>query len=215
MWSLMAANALIEETRSDDFLIDDQPVDGPLMRVLDSANGITGPVDVTNQSGRSVDTVLTTYGISAEPEPASGNGYSIDRFYFTLDGKPVTPDRVKLNERLLVLLKITPHGRSEGRLIVNDPLPAGLEIDNPNLLKSGDVSALDWLDLTLEPQNAEFRAERFVAAVDWRSEKSFQLAYIVRAISPGRFHHPAASVEDMYRPQFRARTGIGRVEVTE
>lgn len=215
MWSLMAANALIEETRPDDFLIDDQPVDGPLVRVLDSANGITGPVDVTNQSGRSVDTVLTTYGIPAEPEPASGNGYSIDRFYFTLDGKPVTPDRVKLNERLLVLLKITPHGRSEGRLIVNDPLPAGLEIDNPNLLKSGDVSALDWLDLTLEPQNAEFRAERFVAAVDWRSEKSFQLAYIVRAISPGRFHHPAASVEDMYRPQFRARTGIGRVEVTE
>ena len=100
-------------------------------------------------------------------------------------------------------------------MIVNDPLPAGFEIDNPNLLKSGDVAALDWLLLGTEPQNVEFRSERFVAAVDWSSKNVFQLAYIVRAISPGKFHHPAASVEDMYRPQYRARTGVGVVEVSE
>jgi alpha-2-macroglobulin len=29
---------------------------------------------------------------------------------------------------------------------------------------------------------------------------AFRLAYVVRAVSPGTFHHPAASVEDMYRP---------------
>jgi uncharacterized protein YfaS (alpha-2-macroglobulin family) len=39
------------------------------------------------------------------------------------------------------------------------------------------------------------------------------LAYIVRAVSPGQFHHPAATVEDMYRPEFRAWTDSGRVEV--
>jgi len=37
----------------------------------------------------------------------------------------------------------------------------------------------------------------------------------VRAISPGTFHHPAPSVEDMYRPDFRARGAAGRVTVTE
>jgi uncharacterized protein YfaS (alpha-2-macroglobulin family) len=51
--------------------------------------------------------------------------------------------------------------------------------------------------------------------VDWRDEAAFQLAYVVRAISPGSFHHPAASVEDMYRPAFRARTAAGRVVVSE
>ena len=43
----------------------------------------------------------------------------------------------------------------------------------------------------------------------------FRLAYIVRAISPGTFRQPAASVEDMYRPDYRARTAAGRVTVTE
>jgi uncharacterized protein YfaS (alpha-2-macroglobulin family) len=37
----------------------------------------------------------------------------------------------------------------------------------------------------------------------------------VRAVSPGTFHHPAATVEDMYRPDFRARTDAGVVAVTE
>ena len=43
----------------------------------------------------------------------------------------------------------------------------------------------------------------------------FRLAYIVRALSPGSFHHPAPSVEDMYRPDFRAVGDTGRVVVTE
>ena len=183
------------------------------MQVLDAQTGSDRTVEVLNQSGKSATTVLTTFGIPADPEPASGNGYAINRFYFTMDGKQITPDHVALNDRMVVLIKVSPDRYSEARLIVNDPLPAGFEIDIPSLVKSGDVAVLDWLQLNAEPKHAEFRAERFVAAVDWSSKEPFQLAYIVRAISPGKFHHPAASVEDIYRPQFRARTGVGVVEV--
>jgi uncharacterized protein YfaS (alpha-2-macroglobulin family) len=35
----------------------------------------------------------------------------------------------------------------------------------------------------------------------------------VRATTPGRYSHPAATVEDMYRPQYRARTDTGTVRV--
>ena len=213
LWSLMAANALIEDIAPDAFLINGEPAGGPLVQVLDAQTGSDRTVEVLNQSGKSATTVLTTYGIPADPEPAGGNGYAIHRFYFTMDGKQITPDHVRLNDRMVVLIKVSPHRYSEARLIVNDPLPAGFEIDNPSLVKSGDVAVLDWLQLNAEPQHSEFRAERFVAAVDWSSADPFQLAYIVRAISPGKFHHPAASVEDMYRPQFRARTGVGMVEV--
>jgi alpha-2-macroglobulin len=215
MWSLMAANALIEDTPNDAFLINGAPAGGPVVQVLDAQTGSERVVHVLNQSGKSASTVLTAYGVPSDPEPAGGNGYTINRFYFTLDGQQVSPDQVALNTRLVVVLKVEPQRYSEARLIVNDPLPAGFEIDNPNLLKSGDVAALDWLLLGTEPQNVEFRSERFVAAVDWSSKNVFQLAYIVRAISPGKFHHPAASVEDMYRPQYRARTGVGVVEVSE
>jgi uncharacterized protein YfaS (alpha-2-macroglobulin family) len=39
------------------------------------------------------------------------------------------------------------------------------------------------------------------------------VAYIVRAVTPGSYVHPAATVEDMYRPDRFARTAAGRLEV--
>jgi len=109
---------------------------------------------------------------------------------------------------------VQPFGRQEARLMVSDPLPAGFEIDNPNLIAGGDIRALDWLD-PVAAAHAEFRQDRFLAAVDWQGDRPFQLAYVVRAVSPGSFHLPAASVEDMYRPLMRARSDTGRVSVTE
>jgi uncharacterized protein YfaS (alpha-2-macroglobulin family) len=35
----------------------------------------------------------------------------------------------------------------------------------------------------------------------------------VRAVAPGRYVHPAAIVEDMYRPDRFGRTAFGSVEV--
>jgi uncharacterized protein YfaS (alpha-2-macroglobulin family) len=96
---------------------------------------------------------------------------------------------------------------------VDDPLPAGFEIDNPNLLRGGEVSSLDWLQ-TAEAENAEFRSDRFIAAVNHSSAEPFRLAYMVRAVTPGAYHHPAATVEDMYRPEYRANTDTGEVTVT-
>lgn len=39
------------------------------------------------------------------------------------------------------------------------------------------------------------------------------VAYIVRAVTPGTFVHPAATVEDMYRPERYARTAAGTLSV--
>jgi uncharacterized protein YfaS (alpha-2-macroglobulin family) len=77
------------------------------------------------------------------------------------------------------------------------------------------VAGLDWLKLVSEPAHVEFRADRFIAAWDLARDGStrFQFAYIVRAVSPGEFLHPAALIEDMYRPERRARTDPGRVEI--
>jgi len=44
--------------------------------------------------------------------------------------------------------------------------------------------------------------------------REFSVAYVVRAVTPGVYVHPAAVVEDMYRPQFNARTASGFMEVT-
>jgi uncharacterized protein YfaS (alpha-2-macroglobulin family) len=113
------------------------------------------------------------------------------------------------------VLDVTTTESQAARLVLDDPLPAGFEIDNPHVLASGDVKALDWLTLSEAPAHVEFRSDRFVAAFD-RSESDateYQFAYIVRAVSPGAFTHPAALIEDMYRPERRARTATDSVEV--
>jgi len=114
----------------------------------------------------------------------------------------------------VVVLTAMPFEQGGARLMFNDPLPAGFEIDNPTLMASADVAGFDWLT-TARAEMAEFRADRFLAAVNQDGVDKVQLAYTVRAISPGVYHHPAAVVEDMYRPQYRANTASGQLVVMQ
>ncbi len=213
-WTLLAANALISGASTDGITFNGLPPSGPLVRVFDG--GVGDPVVVANGSGRVQTVTVTAYGVPVEPEPAGGNGYGITRAYFTMDGEEVDiAQGVAAGTRLVTVLTVQPFNRGEARLMVADPLPAGFEIDNPNLLQGGQISALDWLTLEGNITHAEFRQDRFLAAVDRYNTDPFTLAYIVRAVAPGVFHHAAASVEDMYRPDFRARTDTGEVSVTE
>ena len=214
MWSLLAANALIDRAGAAGLSVDGAPVTGPLVRVLD-AQTAGAALAVRNGAKAKAVITLTTYGIPVTPEPAGGTGYSIKRTWYTFDGSETDPASVPQGTRLVAVIEVNPFGGGEARLMVNDPLPAGFEIDNPNLMASGDVAALDWLDLNAEANHAEFRQDRFLAAVDWYGSDPFRIGYVVRAVSPGNFHLPAASVEDMYRPDFRAWTDAGRVIITE
>ncbi|EEW27014.1 alpha-2-macroglobulin family protein [Rhodobacter ferrooxidans] len=213
-WALLATNALIDRPGAEGITIDGAPATGPLVRVLDGAAAVT-PVVVENGSGKTTTLTVTTYGVPSEPEPAGGNGYAITRSYYTLDGKAASLDDLKTGTRLVTVLEVTPFGSGEARLMVSDPLPAGLEIDNPNLISGGAISGLGWLDLQGEVAHSEFRQDRFLTAIDRYDNQPFRLAYVVRAVTPGVFHHAAASVEDMYRPDFRARSDTGQITITE
>ncbi|RLJ52015.1 hypothetical protein BCF46_2243 [Litoreibacter meonggei] len=210
VWTLLAANALIDR-QGTGLSLNGEVVDGPLVKVLDEDT--QDPVRITNTSGEDTTVTLTAIGVSDDPVAAGGNGYRIARDYYDLDGNPVDASRVASGTRLVAVLTVTPLAKGEARLMVSDPLPAGFEIDNPNLLRSGDVKSLPWLNTEANVRNSEFRDDRFLAAVDHYGTKEFQLAYILRAVAPGEYHHPAASVEDMYRPFYRARTDEGRVQV--
>lgn len=211
-WTLLAARALIDAAPRQGFTVNGAALSGPLVEVL-ADDTAAGPMDIRNGGDTPASVTLTTFGVPTQPEPAGGNGYAITRAYFTMEGAAVDLAAVPAGARLVAVLTVQPFGTQEARLMVDDALPAGFEIDNPSLIRSGDIRELAWLQ-TVEARHAEFRQERFLAAVDWRSDKPFRLAYIVRAISPGSYHHPAALVEDMYRPANRARTAAGQVTVT-
>lgn len=211
-WALMATHALIDGAGADGILIDGQPPSGPLVRVLGAQ---TAPISVANTSARPTQITLTRTGVPLVADPAGGNGYAISRSYYTLEGEAASLEGLRSGDRLVTVLEITPFGKGEARLMVNDPLPAGLEIDNPNLISGGTLANLDWLGLEGEAEHSEFRQDRFITAIDRSDDKSFRLAYVVRAVSPGTFHHPAASVEDMYRPDFRAISETGSLTIAE
>ncbi|MBY6167068.1 alpha-2-macroglobulin family protein [Pseudooceanicola nitratireducens] len=216
-WSLMAARALIDTpatggTATPALSVNGAPVTGPFVRMVE-AQALTS-LAIRNTSGADTALTLTTLGVPESPVPQGGYGYAIQRDYYTLDGVPADPAQVPQGTRLVTVLTVLPFEDTGARLMVSDPLPAGFEIDNPNLLRQGDIRALDWLK-TVDVAHSEARSDRFLTALDWRSDQAFRLAYIVRAISPGSYHHPAATVEDMYRPRYRARTAAGRVTVVE
>ncbi len=75
------------------------------------------------------------------------------------------------------------------------------------------MRALDWLALDAGAAATESRSDRFLAAIDWRSNEPLRLAYFVRAVTPGTFHYAAPLVEDLYRPTNRAVGETGTLTV--
>lgn len=207
-WALLAAHAMVQDPTVSGLTLDGAPLAGPFVRRIE-AEGLQ-PVTLTNTSDQPTDITLTTLGKPAGPTEETGYGYSLSRDYYTLDGDKV--DEIHVGDRMVAVLTIQPAEKTRARLILDDALPAGFEIDNPSLLRSGDVRSLDWLK-TADAEHAEFRSDRFLAAIDQRDEKPIRLAYILRAVSPGTFHHPAALVEDMYRAEYRATTASGSVTI--
>ncbi len=209
-WSLLAAHALVSDPSDSGLMVNGAPVSGPFVQVRET--GFTDDLNISATAANPTDITLTVTGIPTTPPEAGGTGYAINRAYYSLEGEPLDLSTFTAGDRFVTVLTVTPFESGGARLMINDPLAAGIEIDNPNLLRSGDVRALDWLVLS-DATHTEFRADRFLAAVDLSGGETVTLAYVARAVTPGAFHQPAASVEDMYRPQNRARTETGRVEV--
>jgi uncharacterized protein YfaS (alpha-2-macroglobulin family) len=255
-WMLLAAHALGEQAAGAKLAVNGAPVDGSLIRAL-TADEIEKGVTITNNGDTETDAVVSVIGASLTPEPEVSKGFTIERTYYTLEGEEIDlasatggRSEIEQNERLVAVVRIE-SDEAAGRVLLVDRLPAGLEIENPRLVDSGDIKTLDWLKTTRRPEHTEFRDDRFVAAFDlWSSESSNSssesgdnsddqtadddnandtdaakapaekppaatatVAYIVRAVTPGSFVHPAATIEDMYRPERYARSGAGTLVV--
>jgi uncharacterized protein YfaS (alpha-2-macroglobulin family) len=214
-WMVLAARALAKQATGVSLDVAGERRQGALNRRF-LPSQLQTPVRIANAGDGTLQAVVTVSGAPLSPEPAADRGFRIERLYYTLDGNPADPTKAKQNDRFAVVLRITEPRPQFGRVIVADYLPAGFEIDNPRLVSSGDAGTLPWIQDGVEPVNVEFRDDRFSAAFNRRSNDPavFTVAYIVRVVSPGRYVHPQAFVEDMYRPDRFGRTATGTVEVT-
>ncbi|MCA0278879.1 MAG: alpha-2-macroglobulin family protein [Proteobacteria bacterium] len=213
-WMLLAARALKAGNEAISLDIGGTAHTGAYSQRIDGADLLVNPVSIANKGKNPVQAVVTTVAAPAQPLPAGGDGFTIERTYYRLDGSEANVTEVNQNERFVVVLKVRELNDWPSRIVVADMLPAGFEIDNPGLVNSASLSNFPWLEQT-EAAHLEFRDDRFVAAMDsdGDSGREFTLAYVVRAVTPGTYAHPAANVEDMYRPQYSARTATGMMEV--
>ena len=194
----------------------DNAIEGNVYRKYDDVVIKGSPVTVKNTGNTPTEMTVSVTGIPAVPPVASSDGFSITREYFAVDGTPIDDiSQVQQNDRFVVKLTATPQQLGSGQYVIADPLPAGFEIENPNLLGDvggvGDLSA--WLALDT-PANVESRTDQYVAAFRiYEKVGTVTTAYLVRAVSPGTFVLPGATVEDMYRPELRGNTDAGHIEI--
>ena len=213
-WLVLAARSLSAQLNAISLSVNGEARQGAYYSSV-SADALTQPVSVANSGNGTVQTVVSVSGAPLTPEPAAERGFKIERKFHDLDGDFADVAKAKQNERFVVVLKITEAQPQFGRVIVADYLPAGFEIDNPRLVSSGETGTLAWIADAAPPVNAEFRDDRFSAAFERKADSApvFTVAYVVRAVSPGRYALPQAKVEDMYRPDRFGRTATGIVEV--
>ncbi|NTJ44300.1 hypothetical protein G6L28_17025 [Agrobacterium larrymoorei] len=213
-WMLLAARAVKGEDNDIRLDVNGELQQGGFSKGMSGDELLQSPVKITNASSDAVTAVVTTVAPPSKPLPAGGEGFTIEKTYYSLEGEEVNISDVEQNQRYVVVITATPQNDWQARILLTDLLPAGFEIDNPSLVNSAELANFDWLPET-ETAHTEFRYDRFVAAFDRTAGDSSEitLAYVVRAVTLGTYDNPAATVEDMYRPQFSARTAASRMEV--
>jgi uncharacterized protein YfaS (alpha-2-macroglobulin family) len=185
---------------------------------------------VDNKGQSAIFRAVTVYGVPTVAPSAMANGVTITKTVTAMDGSAVDLAAVKQNDRLVVHLSGGSGDNAYHQSILADMLPAGWEIESVvHPSEENDDNGFPWLGKITATKSAEKRDDRFVAALDLGAAnnqrfygnagddtdpKSFNLAYVVRAVTPGQFVLPAAVLQDMYRPPVMARTDAGTVKIT-
>ena len=156
------------------------------------------------------------------------HGFTVERIYEAVDEPAdVSRDedgvwRIRAGARVHVKLTMAAPSRRVHVALV-DPLPAGLEILNPDLAVTAATppdsnrsqTGRRWWGSWYQHQN--LRDERAEAFTPYLWAGVYEYSYLARATTPGAFVAPPAKAEEMYAPETFGRTGTDRiiVEVTE
>jgi uncharacterized protein YfaS (alpha-2-macroglobulin family) len=141
-----------------------------------------------------------------------------------MDGQPADLSKLKQNQRVIVSISGRMYNNIDRQLGAIDLLPAGLEIEMP--LSGDDAKPYPFLGSLTPTVMRDARDDRYVASfnIGWPpqynfrekvAQPDFRLAYIARAVTPGRFVLPAATAEDMYAPSVHARTSMGKIAISQ
>ena len=129
--------------------------------------------------------------------PEEDRSIWIRRTLLTADAVPAGPESLKQGELYVVVLKLRSDAPVEN-LVIEDLLPAGLEVENGALKTSQSVAWTRKMK-RLPMEHVDIRDDR-VIAFPGRFSGSQTYCYAVRAVTVGEYVWPAISAECMYDP---------------
>jgi uncharacterized protein YfaS (alpha-2-macroglobulin family) len=156
---------------------------------------------------------VTVRGTPLAAPPGESHGVSVSKAYFTFAGASADPATMRQGDRLIVRISGSSSQARAMPLVIDDALPAGYEIEmtlGPDDAQNGPFKFLGKLT---ETKAQESRDDRYVASVELEGKKSFAVAYVARAVTPGDFYLPGAVARDMYHPAVFAQTAGRRTRI--
>ena len=96
-------------------------------------------------------------------------------------------------------------------VVINDPLPAGLEIVDPVLNGAVQHPRSDAHSRWSVFDHIELRSDRVLLFADKLRAGQYSFRYLTRATTAGRFVRPAALIEEMYNPHRAGRSDGGYI----
>jgi len=145
-------------------------------------------------------------GVPLETPADVDRGLSIRRRYLDMHGAELTGDRVASGDLVQVELTLEAPGPL-ANVVIDELLPAGLEIENPRLqTEAGDQQAVGF-----DVARLDMRDDRLVAVGNLGSHG--RLVYTARAVTTGSFIVPPAHAECMYDVRLNSTWG-GRRALT-
>ena len=187
-------------------------------RKWEIARNATGVLTLSNQGPGDL-----FYSIQSEGVPidlpdyykklgAKNQGMSVVREWLDDAGNPIDISQVKQNDLVVAKITLNPNGHSYENIAIEDLLPAGLEIENPNLDTS---QSLPWLKDKFDwCSRRDIRDDRILLFTKPVSGPSV-FCYLARAVTPGKFIVPPLSAECMYDPDVRSMTSQSEMIITK
>jgi uncharacterized protein YfaS (alpha-2-macroglobulin family) len=173
---------------------------------------VGGQVSLCNECDGPIYYYWKSEGVLADGKlEEEDHGLKVRREFLDLAGNPIAHDKLQQGDLFVVRVTVDTYNAVVENIVVEDLLPAGLEIENANLKTSQAVSwCKDKQDLDL--RHTDVRDDRMVAFTGWFSGKRTYF-YAVRAVTPGDYVLPAILATCMYDPAIRSVHGAGSIRV--
>lgn len=158
--------------------------------------------------------VIQSEGIRRDVTPRTGtSGVRVSREVHNANGQAISMDSLKLGEVAFVVHTLTNlSDQPLSHLALVDRLPAGFEVENPNLSRGGQPTFVPEEELWTTT-HMNIRDDRVEVFGNLARNATLKFVYTIRATSAGSFDYPSVHLEAMYDPQIWARGASEQVVV--